>query len=509
MRKALALLLLGAGLLGAASRPKLVVTIVIDQFRYDYLTRYRSEYHGGFDTLLNKGAVFTNAEYEHYPTVTAVGHSTVLTGATPSVSGIVANDWYDRDEGRKVSSVSDSHTSLLGGDPGAPGMSPRRLLVDTLGDELKMAGQGRPEGVPRVIGISLKDRAAILPSGHMADGAYWFDTKSGRFVSSNYYFKDLPDWVKDFNAAKPADQYAGNTWLNHTLPTDLKKLYEELAASPFGNEVVEGMAERALVAEQLGQRGVTDLLTVSFSANDYVGHKMGPDSEEVHEMCLRTDQLLARFLQAVENAVGEDDALVVVTADHGVVPVPEVNVARRMPGGRMEPGIAAQVVQAALAKKYGEGQWVLSDTDNMLYFDLGLMARKELNREEVERTAAAAAMTIPHVFRVYTRQQLITGAVLRDRVSERVMNGYNQRRGADVEVLLDPYWIDAKTGTSHSTPFSYDAHVPLIFLGVGIKPGRYDETVMVNDVAPTLATMLEVETPAGSVGRVLTEMLGQ
>jgi hypothetical protein len=506
MRKALTFLLLGAGLLAAATKPKLVVTIVIDQFRYDYLTRYRNEYNAGFEILLTKGAVFTNAQYEHFPTVTAVGHSTILSGATPAVSGIIGNEWFDREEGRKVTSVSDRQTSLLGGESAVAGSSPRRLLVDTLGDELKMAGQGKPEGPPRVIGISLKDRAAILPAGHMADAAYWFDTKSGRFVSSTYYFADLPDWVKDFNSGKPADQYAGANWLNHTIATDLKKLYSDLDESPFGNELVEALAERALTAEQLGQRGPTDLLTVSFSSNDYVGHRMGPDSEEVHEMCLRTDRLLAKFLRAVDGAVGEDSALVVLTADHGVAPVPEVNTARRMPGGRMAPGIAAQAVQAALVKKYGEGQWILSDSESILYFDHALMARKNLNPAEVERTAAAAAMTIPHVFRVYTREQLITGAVLRDQVSERVMNGYNLQRGADLEVLLDPYWMSDKTGTTHGTTFSYDAHVPLIFLGARVKAGRYDGPVVINDVAPTLATMLDVETPAGSVGRVLSEM---
>jgi hypothetical protein len=509
MKKALTFLLLAAGLLEAAGRPKLVVTIVIDQFRYDYLTRYRDEYHAGFDALLGKGAVFTNAQYQHFPTVTAIGHATILSGATPSVSGIIGNDWYDREESRTVTSVSDRQTSLLGGDPGAPGASPWRLLVDTVGDELKIAGQGRPEGMPKVIGISLKDRAAILPAGHMADAAYWFDAKSGRFVSSNYYFADLPEWVKDFDAAKPADQYAGNNWLNRTLSTDLKKLYTDVEASPFGNEMVESLAERAIIAEQLGQRGVTDLLTVSFSSNDLVGHQMGPDSEEVHEMCLRTDRLLARLLHAVDEAVGEGSALVVLTADHGAAPVPEVNTARRMPGGRMDPATPPKVVEAALEKVYGEGKWVVSGSDSMLYFDRALMARKNLNAADVERTAAAAALAIPHVFRVYTREQLLSGAVLRDQVSERVMNGYNQQRGADLEILLDPYWVAVKTGTTHGTTFSYDAHVPLIFLGPGIRAGSYDEPVRINDVAPTLATLLEVETPAGSVGRVLSEMFQQ
>ena len=369
-----------------------------------------------------------------------------------------------------------------------------------------MAAAGQNQGVPKVIGISLKDRAAILPAGHMADAAYWFDTATGQFASSNFYFADLPDWAKEFDAARPADQYAGNNWLNHTLTTDLKKLYMDLEASPFGNEIVEAFAERAIQAEGLGQRdGVTDLLTVSFSSNDYVGHQVGPDSEEVHEMCVRTDRLLGRFLRAIDTATG-GNALIVLTADHGVAPLPELNASRRMPGGRVDTQTIVKAVEAALAAKYGAGKWILSGADLAFYFDQELIARQKLNRAEVDSTAAAAAMAIPHVFRVYTREQLLAGAVQRDQVSERVMNGYHQQRGADLEVLLDPYWITAKTGATHGAPFSYDAHVPLIFYGADIKSGRYDEPVAINDVAPTLATLLAIETPAGSVGRVLSEI---
>src|ERR1035437_400967 len=281
MRKALLCALAAVCLAGAApKKPKLVLTIVVDQFRYDYLTRFRSEYSGGLARLLTQGAVFTNAGYIHVPAITAVGHSTILTGATPSMSGIVGNDCYDRDEAVRVSSVSDAKTQLLGGS--GPGSSPYRLLVSTVGDELKMAGGGKP----RVIGVSLKDRAAILPSGHMADGAFWFDVKTGNFVSSSYYYKELPAWAREFNAPRPADKYRGVTWLGHKMPEDNAKLFTELEVTPFGNELIEAFAERALAAEQLGTREFTDLLTVSYSSNDYVGHKYGPDSPEVHEMAL-------------------------------------------------------------------------------------------------------------------------------------------------------------------------------------------------------------------------------
>src|ERR1035437_430371 len=362
MKKALLCVLAAACLAGAApKKPKLVLAIVVDQFRYDYLTRFRSEYNGGLARLLSQGAVFTNASYIDVPAITAVGHSTFLTGATPSISGIVANDWYDRDEGVHVTSVSDAKTQLLGGS--GPGSSPNRLLVSTIGDELKMAAGGKP----RVIGVSLKDRAAILPSGHMADGAFWFDVKTGNFVSSSYYYKELPAWVQEFNAPRPADKYRGGTWLGHKMPEDNAKLFTALEETPFGNELTEAFAERALAAEQLGTREFTDVLTVSFSSNDYVSDRYGPDRSEVHEMALATDRVLEKLFLAADRQLGADNYLVVFTADHGVAPVPEVNAARKMPGGRIDPVSIKAAVQGALVKKYGAGDWVAGAFDLAVY----------------------------------------------------------------------------------------------------------------------------------------------
>ena len=503
MKKVLAALLAVTALLSAdPPKPKLVLAIVIDQFRYDYLTKFRSEYTAGFVRFLTHGAVFTNARYEHFPTVTAIGHSTFLSGATPSLSGIIGNDWYDRGEGKTVTSVGDSGTTLLGGNAASGGSSPRRMLVDTVGDELKMSNGSQS----KVIGISLKDRAAILPAGHMANGAYWFDSRSGHFVSSTYYFADLPQWAKDFNATNPADQYRGATFLTKTMPASGAALYSAIDASPYGNDIIERFAEAALKSEQLGQRGVTDILAVSFSANDYVGHANGPDSPEVHEISLQTDRLLEKLFQAVDGSVGMDNVLVVLTGDHGVAPTPEANAARKMPGGRLQAGIVSKTVQAALVKKFGDGNWIVSNAEHSLYFNLDLIAQKNLSRADVDNVAAEAAWSIPHVFRVYTREQLTTGGAMEDLVARRVMNGFYARRSADVEILLEPYWIFTQTGATHGTTFSYDAHVPVLFMGSGIKPGRYDNAIMVNDIAPTLATILDVETPSGSVGRVLTEM---
>jgi hypothetical protein len=482
----------------AAAPPKLVLAIVVDQFRYDYLTRFRSDYHAGFERLLTKGAVFTNAQYEHYPTVTAVGHSTFLSGATPAMSGIVGNEWYDRETRKTVASISDDSVKPLGG--GGEGASPRRMLVTTVGDELKMARSGS-----KVLGISLKDRSAILPAGHMADGAYWFDPRAGSFVSSTFYFAELPAWVSDYNASRPAARYRGAHWLDHTLPADTS-VYAALEGSPFGNELVENFAERAIQAEKLGKRNVTDLLAVSFSANDYVGHAVGPDSPDVKEMSIQTDVVIGKLFSYLDAAVGMGNVLVVLTGDHGVAPVPEVNAARKMPGGRMPQGVVRKAVDAALADKYGAGQWMLHPSDTAFYFNQDLIAQKKLDGREVERTAAEAARHVAHVFRVYTREMLLNGTVDIE-VGRRVMNGFYAPRSPDMYVLLEPYWLYGSKGTTHSTTFSYDAHVPVLFMGPGIKAGRFNEPIWVNDVAPTLATYLDIETPSGSVGRCLAEIL--
>lgn len=501
MKKLLALLVACVSL-AAAPKPKLVLAIAVDQFRYDYLLRFRGEYTEGLDRLLTHGAVFTNAYYEHFPTITAVGHSTFLSGALPSVSGIVGNEWYERETGKTVASITDDSVKVLGG-TGDGGASPRRLLVSTLGDELKMANGSQS----RVIGVSIKDRAAILPSGHMADGAFWFDAKNGNFVSSTYYFSEMPGWAGEFNAARLPDRYKGAAWMNHKMPDEAgSKLYNAELDSPFANELIEQFAERAIDGEKLGQRGVTDVLAISFSANDHVGHAVGPDAPEVHDISVKTDQVIGKLFQYLDGRVGMQNVVVLLTADHGVSPVPEVNQARRMPGGRMAAAIIKDTVQAALAKKYGEGNWVVSPGEYAIYLNLDLIREKNLDRSAVNQTAAEAALTIPHVVRAYTREQLMHGAVQDDLVGHRMMNAFNVRRSADLFVLLEPYWLSGAHGTSHGTPYGYDAHVPVILMGPGIKAGHFDQTIAVNDVAPTLATLLGVETPSGSSGRVLAEI---
>jgi hypothetical protein len=509
------LLLTDLGQAAAPKKPKLVVAITIDQFRYDYLNKFRASYTGGLARLLDQGAVFTNAYYEHFPTVTAVGHSTILSGATPSISGIVGNEWYDRETGKQVTSVSDDTVDLLGSDAGKGGASPRRLLVSTIGDELKMAN-----GKSKVVGLSSKDRSAILPVGRMADGAYWFDVSSGNFVSSSFYFKQLPDWVVRFNQNRVVDQWAGRDWTafdakGETKPflklpqKGEKNYYNLLDRSPFHNDLLELFAEAALDGEQLGSHDVTDVLSVSFSANDRIGHAVGPDAPQVRDIAVWTDRTLGRLLDFVDKKVGAGNYVAFLTADHGVAPLPEVMRDRRMPGGRIPEGAVLNAVQGALATRYGAGDWVVGKSGPAPYLNYKLIREKKLDLEEVENTAAAAVRELPHIYRVYTRWDLRRGNALDDMVDRRVRAGFHYQRASDLFIVSEPYWLFEASGTSHGTPYNYDAHVPIVFLGMGIKPGRYDMRIAVNDIAATLATMLDIEPPSGSSGRVLTEMLQQ
>jgi len=515
------LVLLSSGPLAQRSpnptETRLVLLIAVDQFRYDYLTRFRSEYTAGFKRLLTNGAVFTNAYLEHYPTVTAVGHSTMLSGATPSVSGIIGNDWFDRESGKSVASTTDETVKPVGA-PGAATASPRRLLVGTLGDEMKLAS-GAAKGAanaPRVVGVSLKDRSAILPVGRGADAAYWFDTKTGSFVSSTYYMTDVPPWVRTFNDRRSADSLAGQAWLALSVGTPLlkqlpketdSKLYEAVYGSPFGNQMLLDFATGALAEEHLGQRGVIDLLSVSFSSNDSVGHTYGPDSPQVRDIAIRTDRAIGQLLERVDKLVGLQHTIVALTADHGVAPVPESLTERSLPGGRMTNKELFGAIEQALTARFGEGKWLMATAGSSPYLNYSLIADKQLDATEVRRVAAAAAIAVPHVARVYTRDQLLRAEVAKDLVGSRVLRGFNAQRSGDLEIILEPYWMRQATGTTHGSPYNYDAHIPLIVMGHGVKAGTYADRVALNDLAPTLATLIEVDAPAGSAGRVLTEAL--
>ena len=509
-----------AAALCAAERPKLVVAIAIDQFRYDYLTRFRADYHGGLDRLLTQGADFTNAHYLQAPTITAIGHSIFLTGAMPAVSGIVGNSWYNRFTKKQVTSVCDWDYQVVGGPQPAQGSkctdedpaSPRRLLVSTVGDELRDVNDNA-----RVIGVSLKARAAILPSGHRANAAFWFDLTSGNFITSSYYTPKLPSWAAGFNTSKPAEDYLHKEWPGFPswkFTSSTRQRFQKIPASPWGNELIERFAEAAVTGEQLGQRGETDLLTVSFSSNDYVGHAVGPDAPEVRDMAIRVDVLIGKLLHLIDEKVGLQNTIVVLTADHGVSPTPLVNQKRNMPGTYVSVH-AGDLVESSLDQHFGAADWVESAGEGSVYLnwktldDFRTKDGRPVTSEDVYRVAKRALLASPelHAVRVYDRDQLANG-IAGDFIARAFVNGFFPRDGADLLVAYEPYAVPGSGhGTTHFSPYDYDKHVPVLFMGPGIRAGRYHGNVSPIDIAPTLATMLSIETPSGSSGRVLTEMM--
>ena len=530
------------------SKPRLVLLIAVDQFRYDYLERFGDLFaENGLRRLLREGASWSDANYDHVPTETAPGHATMLTGAWPSETGIIANDWYDRAEGKRVNNVGDESARSLGGGVNETASSPRNLLCSTLGDELKLATNNRS----RVVGVSLKNRAAILPSGRMADAAYWLSAQTGEFVSSTYYFERLPDWVARFNAARPADKFFGAKWerllsaseyerragvddapwergdgkLTSTFPHVMNggltkpgpEFYDALAYSPFTNELLLDFAEQALTNERLGEDADTDVLTVSFSANDIVGHRYGPYSQEVMDVTLRVDRQIARLLDFVDARVGLRNTAVVFTADHGVAPSPAHALSLRLPGAYVKVSDVLTAVRNRLRVRFAKsgGQdttvdYVQTFSNGHIYFNRTALERDGVQIEDAERVAGEAALTVPGVARYFTRTQLLNGAVSQaDAVARRVLHGYNARRSGDVVLISEPfkYLADYVATATHGTPYSYDTHVPLIIMSGGVAPGRYRAPASPADIAPTLATLLGVQPPSSATGRVLTEAL--
>jgi predicted AlkP superfamily pyrophosphatase or phosphodiesterase len=495
--------------------PELIVAIIVDQFRYDYTTRFASRYTGGLHTMLTSGTVFVDTHQDHYPTVTATGHATFMSGTTSATSGIIGNEWFDRTQGHSITSVEDANTRLLGGKPGATGSSPHNLVVSTLGNELKIADHNST----RVIGISMKDHAAILPAGRMAD-AYWIDDTSGAFVSSTWYQSALLSWVESFNEGKPALRFLGESWFAPgvgqkgakpfvTRPKAAGKAYiGAFETTPWSNELVEEFAEQAIRHEDLGHHNCTDLLTVSFSANDHLGHAVGPDDPSVEELAVTTDQTIGKLIAAAEKQVGgPQNLLVVMTADHGVAPVPEINVTRKMPGGRVDEGAYTRTVQDALDSRFGKARWISKSWESGFYFDQNLIRERNLNPSDVEDEAARAVADLPYVERTYTRTQLLHRQAMASIPDDYVARSFFPSRGPDLFVIFKPYWLFGKTGTSHGSPWDYDTHVPLLLFGDGIRPGTFTERVGISDVAPTLAALLHIEAPSGNVGHILPEIV--
>ena len=543
-------------------RPRLVLLIAVDQFRYDYLERFGDLFGpNGIRRLLRDGASWTQSNYDHMPTYTAPGHATMMTGAYPAESGIIANEWPDRVTGKKVTSVSDTSWKPLGGSPTEVASSPRRLLASTLGDELRLATNDRS----KVIGISVKDRSAILPAGRHANGAYWFSTTSGNMISSTYYFNELPAWVTSFNNSRPADKYFGAKWerllpeseylrragpdspswenigrvagdtnaFPHTITggaaTTGRDFYNALDFSPFSNDLLVSFAQQAMVNEKLGQDDDTDVLSVSFSANDYVGHRFGPYSQEVMDVTLRVDRQIGTLLDFVQTRVGLANTIVVLTADHGVAPIPEHAEALGLNGGRLSSADVVASIRSAISSRYNPQRkspdptadyiYTFDDNGSMregfingnLYFNYAALKRDGVNLDEIATLASAAALTVPGIARSFTRAQLLRGAIsITDPIERRVLHGFYPSRSGDVVLIPEPYkyLADAVTAT-HGSPYSYDTNVPTIIMGAGVNPGQYLQPASPADIAPTLSALLGVTAPSSATGRVLLEAIGK
>lgn len=541
-------------------RPRLVLLIVVDQFRYDYLERFGDLFAAnGLRRLMRDGASWTQSNYDHMPTYTAPGHSTMMTGAHPAETGIVGNEWLDRATGKKVTSVSDNSVRLLGGNPNEAASSPGRLLSSTVGDELRLATNDRA----KVIGISVKDRSAILPAGRHANAAYWFSTSSGSMVSSTYYFNHLPNWVTTFNNARPADKYFGAKWerllaedeylkragpdsppwenignapgdtnvFPHTITggvtTPGRAFYNALDYSPFTNDLLVSFAQQAIVNEQLGQDDDTDVLTVSFSANDYVGHRFGPYSQEVMDVTLRVDLQIGALLDFVQARVRLANTLVAFTADHGVAPIPEHAAALGLGGGRLKVPELMASIRAAISARYnlhGESpdptaDYILKYDDNgtmreafingNIYFNYAALKRDGVDLDQIEQLVGTAALAVPGIARYFTRAQLLRGGTsITDPIERRALHGFYAARSGDVVIIAEPYKYLGDTITAtHGTPYSYDTNVPTIIMGAGINPGRYFEAATPADIAPTIAALLGVTVPTSATGRVLVEAI--
>jgi predicted AlkP superfamily pyrophosphatase or phosphodiesterase len=545
----------------AQARPRLVLLVVVDQFRYDYLERFGDLFvENGIRRLMRQGAQWTEANYDHYPTYTAPGHATMMTGAWPAETGIVGNEWPDRETGQRVTSVSDETERLLGGGEGEAGASPRRLMASTIGDELRLTTNDRS----KVIGISVKDRSAILPAGRHASAAYWFNTQSGKMVSSTYYFKELPGWVQKYNEARPADKYFGARW-QRLLPESeyLKRMgadtppwenigrvagdtnsfphiitggasgpgrdfYNALDYSPFSNDLLLSFATQAITNEGLGDDEDTDILSVSFSANDYVGHRYGTYSQELMDITVRVDRQIAALLDFVDRRVGLKNTIVIFTADHGAGLLPEHADALRLGlnGGRVFVADVLRAIRQAISARYNPKNRTPDPTADyiyqyrlgerlldafykgQLYFNPVALKRDGVEQAEIERIAGEAAMTVKGISRYFTRTQLELGSISpADPVARRVLHGFYPRHSGDVIILTDPFvqLSDVTVTDLHGSPYAYDTHVPLIIMGSGLLPGRYRQRAAPSDIAPTLAAILRLQAPSNSVGRVLSE----
>jgi len=499
------------------AHPKLVVIIVIDQFRGDYLERYREQFgDGGFRLFLDHGAYFSDCDYNYANTRTAPGHATLLSGAYTNGHGIVANDWWDSKKRRMVTSVEDEDTKTVGVSGDKTGASPHNLMADTLGDELKLATQGKS----RIFGVSLKDRAAVLPAGFAGDAAYWIDPRGGAWVSSTYYRNELPNWAQDFNASNHAAKYWDRDWkdaqgniLRSTAHRKAKDgsdegFYEVVGSTPFANEYEWEFAKELVLHQNLGNSGATDLLAISLSANDILGHQVGPDAPEMKAMALALDGELADFFNFLGHQMGLANVWIALSADHGISALPDVAKKLRIPAANLDFGKFEGQINNALTGKFSPSHSAtyVKFSYPIAWLDQEAFAAARVKERDAE-TAVGEAMRQVRLRDYDTKSQLAEGAVPDTALAHKYLNSYSPEAGWYVIGVPQPYTVASAKGTDHTTAYTYDTHVPLAFYGLPFQPGTYRGHVEPVDLAATLASLLGVNAPSHAVGRVLTEAL--
>ncbi len=516
----------------SSEQPKLVVGIVVDQMRYDYLTRFESKFgEGGFMRMINEGFNCKNNHFNYVPTYTGPGHASVYTGTTPKIHGIIGNNWYDKEIKEMVYCASDDQVTPVGTENKAGLMSPHRLQTTTFGDENRLFTQMRG----KTIGLALKDRGAILPAGHTANAAYWFHgADEGAWITSSFYTKELPQWVKDFNASEKASSYLKpwntlydistytesgvdeNTFEGGfkgkekaTFPYDLKTLsktnrgFDILKATPYGNSLTADFAMAAIEGEALGQDAITDVLTVSFSATDYVGHNFGVNSKEVEDTYLRLDKDLERLFNYLDSTVGKGEYTVFLTADHGAVDVPSYLKTRKVPAGYVDNKDRKNRFNSFLDATYGTKDLVENISNNQIFLDRNKVKALGLKLSDVQTTIAMEQLSYPNVSKVYTATTMST-TTFSNGIEALIENGFNQKRSGDVILVNDTAFISySNTGSTHGSGLNYDTHVPLLFFGKGVKHGETFNKTVIPDIAPTISAMLGISFPSGATGQPL------
>jgi predicted AlkP superfamily pyrophosphatase or phosphodiesterase len=521
------------------TQPKLVVGIVVDQMRYDYLTRFWGRFgNGGFKRLVNKGYHFKNNHYNYVPTYTAPGHASIYTGTTPKNHGIISNDWYNKFEKHQVYCTEDESVSPVGTSSAAGKMSPHRMKTTSFTDELRLHSQFKG----KVIGVAIKDRSSILPAGHTANAAYWFHGKDeGRFVSSSHYMESLPQWVQDFNNSDKIKSYL-KTWNSlypietytesggdqndfeqgfkgkaiTTFPYDLANLSEEnggldiIKYTPFGNSLTTDFALETLKNEQMGQDEITDVLALSYSCTDYVGHNFGVNSKELEDTYLRLDQDLERLLSELDASVGEGEYTIFLTSDHGAVYVPAYLKSKKIPAGYFNADELKNNLNEFLGEEYGVVDLIENMYNNQLFLNYDRLKEENINRNDLAEELKEFLLKQAHIDKAFTRKMLENGTYTNG-VPALVQNGFNQKRSGDVVYVFDPSYIISyyTKGTTHGSAMSYDTHSPLIFFGKGIKNGQTTERTEITDIAPTISALLGIAFPNGSTGNVLFKMLDE